>query len=159
MKKFNFRLEKLLMLKEYAEMEAKLKYASVLQKKLDIENENRNIQKSIIKSLSDSYKQTDEGEAINLDLLSIQEEYITNLISKIEINDGKKQDIEKKLTVLREELTFTTKERKVMDELKNKSYLKYRKEAKKEEIKEIDDIAGKYKQIIAMEELQNDRQR
>ena len=152
MKKFNFRLEKLLMLKEYAEMEAKLKYASVLQKKLDIENENRNIQKSIIKSLSDSYKQTDEGEAINLDLLSIQEEYITNLISKIEINDGKKQDIEKKLTVLREELTFTTKER-------NKSYLKYRKEAKKEEIKEIDDIAGKYKQIIAMEELQNDRQR
>ena len=32
MKKFNFRLEKLLVIREYQELEAKIKYASELQK-------------------------------------------------------------------------------------------------------------------------------
>ena len=78
-------------------------------------------------------------------------------MSQIKLNKDKKKEIENKLDVLREELTFATKERKVMDELKNKSYLKYRKVVKKEEIKEIDDIAGKYKQINMIKESENDR--
>ncbi|MCK4797188.1 MAG: flagellar FliJ family protein [Spirochaetes bacterium] len=142
MKRFNFKFEKLLMIREYIEMEAKLKYASELQKRINIENENRVMQKSIIENILNDYLSSKEGDLIDYNNLFFQEEYINNLTYKIKKNKDLKQEIEIKLKKLREDLLIATKEKKIIAELKNKEYKKYQKVVKKEEIKQLDEVAG-----------------
>ena len=131
MKRFDFKLEKLLTIREYNELEAKLKYARELQKKLDLENKNIDMQKSILQSTIDSYSNIKNGDIINNEEMTFQENYINNLIKMI-----------KTLSKLKEELTEAMKKRKIITQLKNKKYEKYKKETKKEDIKRLDEIAN-----------------
>lgn len=142
MKKFNFKLEKLLMIKEYHEMEAKLKYASELQKKIKIENENREMRKSIIETILNNYLATNDGEVINYNTLEFQDRFVNNLISRIRSNEDKNIVLEEKLTSLRNDLLEATKEKKKFEKLKEVENNKYNDKCKKEEMKEIDEIAG-----------------
>ena len=144
MKKFNFGLEKLLMIREYIEMEAKLKYASELQKKILIENNNRSMQKSILESISNSYLTAKQGDLLDSNQILSQEAYINGLLSLMKNNENEKKDIDTKLLKLRENLTIAKKDKKVIDELKNKQYRRYKEEMKKEETKNIDEIAGQF---------------
>ena len=65
MKRFKFNFEKLLIIKEHFETKAKLKYAATLQKKLNYESENRNIENNINNSITDSYKKYQDGDKIS----------------------------------------------------------------------------------------------
>lgn len=142
MKRFDFKLEKLLTIREYNELEAKLKYARELQKKLDLENKNIDMQKSILQSTIDSYSNIKNGDIINNEEMTFQENYINNLIKMIKTNENKKRMMSEKLSKLKEELTEAMKKRKIITQLKNKKYEKYKKETKKEDIKRLDEIAN-----------------
>jgi len=145
MKRFNFRLERLLNIKKYKEEEAKLKYAETLQKKIMLENENKMLKEMIYNSLSNEYPSVKPGDTINFNTLNQTEKYITNAQIKIKINNNKKKIIEKELDDLKIKLDKAVKERKIIDQLKSKKYEKYKKDIKKEEIKYIDEIAGQMK--------------
>jgi flagellar protein FliJ len=142
MKKFKFRLDKILMIKEFYEIEAKLKYAEVLQKRIELENKNMEMEKSILSSMNELYKSKKSGDKIDFSELNFQNEYVNNLVNAIQINDRKKKEINVKLDVLKEDLIFATKEKKTFEELKKKDFGIYRDEVKKEDIKNLDDIAG-----------------
>ncbi len=148
MKKFNFRLEKLLVIREYQELEAKIKYASELQKQLNLENMNIQIQKTILKTTIDDYNRSKEGDSLNVDDIIIQQDYINNLIKMIKTNENKKNKMAESLNKLKIELMNTMKKRKILTELKNKNYEKYKKDLKKEDIKRLDEIANHLTQFI-----------
>ena len=142
MKRFNFKLEKLLSIREYEELEAKLKYAKELQKKIDLENMNIDMQKSILQSTLNNYSKTKEGDLLNNEELIFHENYINNLIKMIKTNENKKREMSEILAKLKEELTETMKKRKVITQLKSKQYEKYKDGIKKEDIKRLDEIAN-----------------
>ena len=142
MKRFIFKLEKLLSIREYEELEAKLKYAKELQKKIDLENMNIDMQKSILQSTLNNYKKTKEGDLLNNEELIFHENYINNLIKMIKTNENKKREMSEILAKLKEELTETMKKRKVITQLKSKQYEKYKDGIKKEDIKRLDEIAN-----------------
>ena len=105
MKRFNFKLEKLLTIREYKELEAKLKYAKELQKKINLENMNINMQKSILQSTQDNYSKAKKGDLLNTEELILQENYINNLIKMIKTNENKKSKMSEDLNKLKE-VTF-----------------------------------------------------
>ena len=142
MKRFNFKLEKLLSIREYEELEAKLKYAKELQKKIDLENMNIDMQKSILQSTLNNYSKTKEGDLLNNEELIFHENYINNLIKMIKTNENKKREMSEILAKLKEEVTETMKKRKVITQLKSKQYEKYKDGIKKEDIKRLDEIAN-----------------
>jgi flagellar protein FliJ len=142
MKKFNFRLQKLLMLKEYAEMEAKLNFAKEMQKKNILETENREMRKSILESILNSYMSLKEGSTIEYNDVELQEKYLSSLTAKISFNEIKKKEIELNLIGLREKLITASRDKKVMDKLKENAQKDYRKEYNKDQIKKLDEKAG-----------------
>jgi flagellar export protein FliJ len=142
MKRFSFKFDKLLAIREYKELEAKLKYAKELQKKINLENMNINMQKSILQSTQDNYSKTKDGELLNTEEMILHENYINNLIKMIKTNENKKNKMNNDLNKLKEELTESIKKRKVITQLKNKKFEKYKEEIKKEDIKRLDEIAN-----------------
>lgn len=145
MKKFNFKFEKLLAIREYKELLAKLKYANELQKKINLENMNINLENSILNSILEDYSKTKDGESIDYNDILLQENYINNLIKIIKTNDNKKKDMLELLEKLKEELNKKIKERKIITKLKEKKFKAYKKENKKEEIKRLDDVSDHLK--------------
>ncbi|MBN2545280.1 MAG: hypothetical protein JXB50_05735 [Spirochaetes bacterium] len=144
MKRFNFKLEKLLALKEYFELEAKLKYAAVLQKKLALDNENKLLEKSILQNIIEDYSQAKTGERLNSDKIIQEGDYTNFCLSKIGLNNLKKEKIEIELNDLFVDLKKATKEKKTMEILKEKAYKKYKRDSNIEERKRMDDIAGQF---------------
>lgn len=144
MKRFNFKLEKLLALKEYFELEARLKYATVLQKKLALENENKILEKSILQNIVDDYSQGKTGQKLETEKIIQEGDYTKFCLSKIGLNNLKKEKIEIELVDLFENLKKATKEKKTMEILKDKAYTKYKKETNIAERKILDDIAGQF---------------
>jgi flagellar protein FliJ len=144
MKKFNFRLENILMLKEFYEMEAKLKYAETLQQKIELENKNIEMEKTIFSSMNDFYSEKKNGDVIRGSDFSFQDEYISNLLCAIKINDEKKEEIKIELNTLKEKLVKATKEKKTFEELKKRDKNKYKEKVRKEETKRLDDVANQF---------------
>lgn len=145
MKKFNFKLEKLLAIREYKELLAKLKYANELQKKINLENMNINLENSILNSILEDYTKTQDGEKIDYNDILLQENYINNLIKIIKTNENKKEEMFELLEKLKEELNEKIKKRKIITKLKEKKYADYKKENKKEEIKRLDEVSSHLK--------------
>jgi flagellar protein FliJ len=142
MKKFSFKLEKLLMIKLHNEQIAKEKYAAELQKKVKLELENTKMSEEIYASSLDEYSEISEGAIYDFNRLQLQERYITGLKLKIEDNERLKLKIEPVLQKLKEELTAAMRERKMLEKLKEKELEKYRDEYNKFQTKVLDDIAG-----------------
>jgi len=101
MKRFQFRMEKILKIKEHIEMEAKLKFASVMQQKNKIEIENKQMNIYIEESMETGYSVKGSNE-LNFFNIQLHEEYIGNLLKKIEINNLKKKVLEEKIEVFKD---------------------------------------------------------
>lgn len=142
MKRFTFRLEKLLNIKKHLEEEAKLKYAFVLQKKINIENENRLMESQIKDGMVYDSQTIKEGEILDYKNIELSEKYIRGLVTKIKNNNIKKKEIEIELEKLKKDLEKATRERKIIDQLKDRKFQQYKKDYKKHEIKIIDELAG-----------------
>jgi len=141
MKKFVFKLERVLRIKEHKEHIAKEQYAKVLQQKLLLEKEIEEFYKNIENTINGEVFH--DNEILNYDSLTIKDNYIKGLNIKIKENRERIEQIEPTLEKLKEELFQKTKERKIFTKLKEKDYQKYKEEFKIDEIKSIDDSANK----------------
>ena len=140
MKRFIFKFEKLLIIKEQKEEEAKLRYSKVLKEKLDLEQNNISMNNMISNIIQTTV--IDENNKINVNSMHFLEEHIDSLKMKIHFNNKKKELLMEKLEKLRQEYIEATKEKKIIEKIKENDYTNYKIDYKKEEIKKIDEIAG-----------------
>jgi flagellar FliJ protein len=132
------------MIREYKEFEAKLKMAHVLQEMVKLDIEIKSMQKIIEESMISSYKRYKSGDKIDFSTESFNDDYIKGLTAKISINENMKIDLDIKLKKLKEEYFEARKQRKIIDELKKREFKTYKDEAKKQEIKRLDEISGQF---------------
>jgi flagellar protein FliJ len=149
MKKFNYKFEKILKIKQYNENLAKEEYGRELQKKVALETENRFMEKEINGSMRNDFDSYNEGDVIRFEDLAQNQKYIDGLKFKIRENDEKKTLMEPGLQKLKEKLLSATRERKTYDKLKEKALLRYKDEYNKYQIKALDEVAAhKYMQDL-----------
>ncbi|HOV14486.1 MAG TPA: flagellar export protein FliJ [Spirochaetota bacterium] len=142
MKKYSFKLERLLKIKEYKERIAEENYAKELQKKIILEQENINMKKLVEKDIESDFINEKIGEKIDINYFHQHERYVRSLELKIEQNKAKIREYEPGIKKLQDELIEATKEKKIMEKLKEKDYEKYKDEKNKYDTKVIDEIAG-----------------
>jgi flagellar protein FliJ len=142
LKKFQFRLERLLSIKKHQEKEAKIKFAVQLQKKMKLVNQNEQFRQFIMDSLLEKDLSEYDEHQIDQSLLHLKDEYVKSLSKKMVDNTLQYEAMDNILNQLKNELTEAMVERKMLDELKKKKFKKYLKEQKREEINKLDDIAG-----------------
>ncbi len=141
MKKFVFKLERILRIKEHKEHIAKEQYAKVLQQKQLLEKEVDDLYSGIERAIDSDILY--ESNIVDYNSLSIRDNYIKGLKIKIEQNKTEIERLLPTLEELREALFLATKERKIFTKLREKEHIKYKEEIQLDEIKSIDDSANK----------------
>jgi flagellar FliJ protein len=152
MKKFSFKLEKILKIKQYNENIAKEEYGRELQKKVALEIENREMETEIVRCMQGSFAGYTDGEVIKFEDISASQGYIDGMKFKMLENDDKKTRMEPGLQKLKEKLLAATREKKTYEKLKEKAFLRYKEEYNKYQVKSLDEVAGhKYFQEMVEE--------
>jgi flagellar FliJ protein len=137
MRRFQFRLEKLLKIRRYREREWELKLADITGKCIVLKNRISTSKHNIYKTLD---KRSTLGGTIDIYDLIANETYIARMKQDI-VNSGieleqKKREREK----VKKKYLEVSKAKKVLEKLKQRKEEEYYKEAKKEEFKTVDDI-------------------
>jgi flagellar FliJ protein len=136
MKRFEFKLERILHIKEHLETLAKQKYAVILQKKVSLEVEIREMEASIEQTINSL------GGTAGASSLMMSDSYIRGLEMQIENNHAKINELEEELHARRAELDEAMKERKTMETLRDKSFENYKVEYRKHENSLTDEAAN-----------------
>ncbi|HPO50899.1 MAG TPA: flagellar FliJ family protein [Spirochaetota bacterium] len=142
MKKYNFKLERLLKIKEYKERLAEEEYSKELQKKIILERENKKMSRFIENSVEEEFFEAKVGEKIDIESFYQHERYIRSLELKTLENNQKKEELEPVIQKLKDKLIDATKEKKIMDKLKEKDFEKYKDERNKQDTIKMDEIAS-----------------
>ena len=140
MKNFNFKLERLLKIKEHKEKLAKLAYAKVLQKKVLLETENNTLMNEI--GASGNVLDKDPGEAIDYSNIENLERFVIGAEAKIRNNKSDITGLEPELNDLKDKLSEAMKEKKIMEKLKEKKYKRFKDEVKQHETMLLDEVAA-----------------
>ncbi len=138
MKRFQFRLEKLLNLRRYREREWEQKLAVISGICIELENRIRTLEmeKNRISLLYG-------GESsINVSTLVSRELYVFRLNRGIEELGTELEEKRRELEKVRAKYLEVSRDRKVLEKLKVRLEKKYYKEQKLEEIKVIDDLTN-----------------
>ena len=139
MKKYEFRFNKLLKIKEHKEIEAKQAYATVLRQKINIELENSKMEKDVFAAAEEDFESLKNGEPIDFLTIERQNQFSHAVNVWVKKNNDKKKSVEVDLVQLKENLKITMVEKKKIEKLEEKEKKKYHREAKKEEIKNLDE--------------------
>ena len=137
MKQFSFSLEKVLELRKYNEDEAKLELGRAIGVLADLENRILLLGQERARAASSQFKPGNSAAQI--------QQYMFYLIR---LDNTKEQLLkeaamaELKVEEAREAFIEASRERKVLDKLKEKRQKEYRKEMLAEETKALDDISG-----------------
>jgi flagellar FliJ protein len=137
MRRFQFRLEKLLKIRQYREREWELKLADITGKCIVLKNKIKISKENISKTLDE---RSALGGRIDIYDLIANETYIARMKQDI-VNAGieleqKKRQREK----VKQKYLEVSKAKKILEKLKQRKEEEYYKEAKKEEFKTVDDI-------------------
>lgn len=139
MKRYNFRLQKLLNLESQREQQAKMKIYSLI-------NDLRG-QEKILDFLKDSLYQNQKNLAGKEDVstdsqkLMLYQNYIIALRERIGYQVKKIDEVVLKVDNGKNDLLIIQKDRKILEKLSDKDREKYTVEMRKMEIKQIDDIS------------------
>lgn len=140
MKKFNFRLQKVMQVKEEVEKQKMLDLADA--KRFVAEEEKR---LGHLQSQDEAYRETIErrktAERINPMEMDLYYRYLRKLGDEIDLQNGRVQDARDKMEKRRQVLLNASKERKVLEKLREKKYTAFRAEVTKKEQNFIDDVA------------------
>ncbi len=139
MKKYKFKLEKLLKIKEHREKEAKIAYAGELSKKVNMENQNKSLEQDMENAAIDEYDAHHKGDTLDFSTINSQVQFMRGSRKRIANNIQDTEAMQHGLEELRNKLIEAVKEKKKLEKLEEKEYASYRKEKKKEEIKTLDD--------------------
>ncbi|HOJ63055.1 MAG TPA: flagellar export protein FliJ [Spirochaetota bacterium] len=141
MKKFKFKFDVLLRIKEEKEKKAKERYGFALQKKSALEIENNNLKKELINYENRYLKDKKSGDILNYNDLFIEDNYGKGIDLRIAENKKRINEIEEELVKLKEELVEAMKERKMFEKLKERKEKAYNKKVKKIVEKRIEEIS------------------
>ena len=134
MKKFNFSLDKVLSLRIFYEKEAEIALSRAVSERDLVKLKIEDINVKILEC-SPIFSQD-----VEMSILLAAENYITGLkLRKIEL-ETELISLEKKVKLCIEEYTEKSKDRKILERLKNKKLEEWKKASNKEEIISIDEV-------------------
>lgn len=139
-KKFKFKLENILKLKQKKEDEEKEKLAQLFRKLEEEEEKLRKLQKEKADAVAYIKKKKSLG-SLDIDELKMYQLHLEALEEKIENQKFYVEQAKKEVEKQRQVLIEATQERKTYDKLKEKQKTEFDKAAELEERKFIDEIA------------------
>ena len=139
MKKYRFKLEKLLKIREHREKEAKIAYARELQKKVSMENQNKELSDLAHRTALDNFESAQAGQIIDFNSLHNQQQFERGVGARIARNKQETAAMAEGLNELRLKLTEAVKEKKKLEKLEEKEFNAFKRERKAAEIKDLDD--------------------
>ncbi|MBN1410628.1 MAG: flagellar export protein FliJ [Spirochaetales bacterium] len=137
MKRFQFRLEKLLDLRKFREREWELKLAEITGQCLLIKKKIAELKQEIYRCMLER-KQTEKS--VNMDDLHLNELYVQRLEQNIDALSEELERKEEERKKIHAEYMEAAKKRKVLDKLKEKRSEEYYHIHKLEEFKKLDEI-------------------
>lgn len=147
MKKFSFRLQPFLKLKEMQEKQ-KLHELAEINGRIDKNQQTIDFYyKETTRLYSRKITSTkDDDRALNIRLLN--DEYLNGLKQKMQIAERENLLLQEELHKRQQALLQARKEKKVVEVVREKHLQKYNEFVKKEELKEIDDYNDKIKRYV-----------
>ncbi len=142
MKKFSFKLQKLLDFRETKEKEVKNELSKVLMKQNIERNKQQELQQGIDKEKIVLKARMVEGKAAVNEVMMF-EKYIDMSLKAIDVAGRKIQEIEPEFQEVRSRLIEATREKKIVEKLKEKRHDEYLYEFNREIAKENDDMNQK----------------
>jgi len=142
MKKFNFKLQKLLDFREAKENEVKNELSKVLMKQNVERNKQQELQQGINREKGNLRERMVAGKASVSEVMMF-EKYIDMSLKAIEAAERKIQEIEPEVQEVRSRLVEATKEKKIVEKLKEKRHEEYLYNMNREIAKENDDMNQK----------------
>ncbi len=141
MKKFSFRLEKLLALKERMEALKRGEYGAAVQRVAERE------QAILALHAERSTTATDErrhltGDKLNVSRLQTYSRYFHHLRGQLLLSHEVKRSLEKKAEDKREEMVESSREKRTLERYKEKLRLRYIQELEKSEQAELDELGA-----------------
>ncbi len=138
MEQFKFRFQKILEYREYLERLEKQKFAEVLKKYVDKDNELKSKQSRKKKYLKQITKSIENNDFLSLKWMDNSRQTLSFGINR---NKSELIQEEYKVNSARAELLEFTKKKKMMEKMKERDYEIWRKEKKKEDNKIMNEIA------------------
>jgi len=137
MKRFSFRLEKILEIRKYHEREWELKLAEITGTCMRIEGEIR----YLLSERSEAFQKRHLSLERDISYLLYSELYMQRLQQSADRLSRDLREKEKILEEVRDQYREASKQRKILEKLKEKRQKENYKKQRDEEIKAIDDIA------------------
>ncbi len=134
MKKFNFSLDKVLTLRAFYEKQAEIALSRAVSERDIVKNKIENIDLKVLEA-SPIFSQD-----IDMSILLWTENYIKGLkVRKLEL-EKELISLEEKVKLCIQKYSETSKDRKILERLKDKKFEEWKKSFDKEEIISIDEI-------------------
>ncbi len=139
MKKFDFKLQRLLDIREAAEKKVQNELAELVNKQNAIRLKQMEYQNNITRERESFTKRIKEEEFSFNDVLMF-ERFVDTSSRAIDVSEQKIEDMQPAIQQVRERLVEVSRERKVVEKLKERKRKEYEYELNREAIKENDDI-------------------
>lgn len=138
MKRYEFRLERLLAIRKYRETEWELKLAGVTSECVRLQNEIAAMDQDRRSTLASRYA----GRGVDMSYLAAVELYMQKIAARTQSDLRELEAKEREREEVKEGYLAASRERKVLDRLKERRSESYRREQLKEEIFQVDDMSG-----------------
>ena len=136
MKKFNFSLDKVLTLRAFYEKQAEIALSRAVSERDIVKNKIENIDLKVLEA-SPIFSQD-----IDMSILLWTENYIKGLkVRKLEL-EKELISLEEKVKLCIQKYSETSKDRKILERLKDKKFEEWKKSFDKEEVISIDEIVS-----------------
>lgn len=139
MKKFKFRFETVLKVKEKKEEQLKREFMQLIALKIRQENLLKEIEKEKQKMAKEKFNEKQSGTDIQT--LIYYEEYCNLLRKEISLTEKKIKELQEKADIKREELIEASKQKKIFEKLKQSDFNEFKALLLKNEQQILDEIA------------------
>lgn len=138
MRQYQFRLERLLSIRKYRELEWELKLATVTGECVRLEGEIAELDRARRTTLATRFA----GRGLDMNYLAASELYMRRIDARTTSDLRDLETKERERDEVRESYLTASRERKVLDRLKERRAVAYRREKLKEETFQVDDMSG-----------------
>jgi flagellar FliJ protein len=142
MKKFKFRMETILKLKKQKEDEKKRLVGLLVAEKSEYERQAIEMSNAL-RLEGKKLKQHYLDNHVDLDEISSYQKYVIQIQQGVQQRMFNVTEVQKKLSIARQEFTIIAKETKILEKLKEKKLLRYKLDLRRLELIEEDDVATK----------------
>lgn len=142
MRRFQFKLGKILVFHQHLEEQAKIRYAQVLQEKVKIEQDKEFCLAQIVYTEKRNVSCMEKGGETDYSLFQRNDRYIEALHKRIIQDEEEIRQLEPQLRKKEEELKRAMQKRKILEKLREKAYLRFQVEAEQEEVDLLDEAAS-----------------